>query len=144
MEFGDITILKNICFSDGVVDHSYKKGRPCIYIGEYLDHMYFVPLANLNSKIKEKPLIIVPTNKNNLIKKSRIRVSELVKKPVAFYEITGSLDSYDIEKLIEALRFFYNEENINSSFVNNLINEYINYIDKEKDEIKDIAYYKHK
>lgn len=32
MEFGDITILKNICFSDGVVDHSYRQGRPCIYI----------------------------------------------------------------------------------------------------------------
>ncbi len=35
MEFGDITILKNICFSDEVVDHSYSLGSPCIYIAEF-------------------------------------------------------------------------------------------------------------
>lgn len=74
MEFGDITILKNICFSDEVVDHSYRLGRPCIYIGVDLNHMYFVPLANLNSKIKEKQFVIAPKAKNNLTKKSRIRV----------------------------------------------------------------------
>ena len=36
--------------------------------------MYFVPLVNLNSKIKEKQFVIAPKAKNNLIKKSRIRV----------------------------------------------------------------------
>ena len=107
MEFGDITILKNICFSDGVVDHSYRLGRPCIYIGEDLNHMYFVPLANLNSKIKEKQFVIAPKVKNNLTKKSRIRASELITRPVAFYELYGRLDYFDIQKLIESLRFFY-------------------------------------
>ena len=96
MEFGDITILKNICFSDEVVDHSYGLGRPCIYIGEDLNHMYFVPLVNLNSKIKEKQFVIAPKAKNNLIKKSRIRVQELITRPVAFYELNGKLDHFDI------------------------------------------------
>lgn len=68
MEFGDITILKNICFSDGVVDHSYRLGRPCIY--------------------------------------SRIRASGLITRPVAFYELYGRLDYFDIQKLIKSLGFF--------------------------------------
>ena len=140
MEFGDITILKNICFSDGVVDHSYRLGRPCIYIGEDLNHMYFVPLANLNSKIKEKQFIIVPTTENNLIKKSRIKASELITRPVAFYESCGRLDYFDIQKLIKSLRFFYKDDNPNFQLVNHLIDKYI---DSEHDS-KDKAYYKHK
>lgn len=143
MEFGDITILKNICFSDGVVDHSYRSGRPCIYIGEDLNHMYFVPLANLNSKIKEKQFVIAPNAKNNLTKKSRIRASELITRPVAFYELYGKLDYFDIQKLIESLRFFYKDDNPNFQLINHLIDKYINYVDLELD-VKDKAYDKHK
>lgn len=143
MEFGDITILKNICFSDGVVDHSYRLGRPCIYIGEDLNHMYFVPLANLNSKIKEKQFVIAPKAKNNLTKKSRIRASELITRPVAFYELYGRLDHFDIQKLIESLRFFYKDDNPNFQLINHLIDKYINYVDLELN-VKDKAYDKHK
>ena len=137
MEFGDITI------SDGVVDHSYRLGRPCIYIGEDLNHMYFVPLANLNSKIKEKQFVIAPTVENNLTKKSRIRASELITRPVAFYELYGRLDYFDIQKLIESLRFFYKDDNPNFQLINHLIDKYINYVDLELD-VKDKAYDKHK
>ncbi len=131
MEFGDITILKNICFSDGKVDHSYKYGRPCIYIGENLDNMYFIPLSDLNFNIKEKHYIIVPTKENRLLKKSRIRVLELVERPIAFYEIYGNLGYFELQKLIRALRTSYKEEDPNFKLVNELIDKYINYSDSE-------------
>lgn len=143
MEFGDITILKNICFSDGVVDHSYKCGRPCICIGEDLDHMYFIPLSNLNFKIKEKHFVIVPTVQNNLLKTSRIRALELIARPIVFYESSGRLDYFDIQKLINALRFAYKEKDTNFELINSLIGKYINYVDSES-KTKDKAYYRHK
>lgn len=143
MKFGDITILKNICFSDGIVDHSYKFGRPCIYIGEDFEYMYFVPLSSLNYKIKERCFVLYPNKENNLLKKSRIRASELVQRPIAFYELYGSLDYFEIQKLINALKLSYKEENSNFKLVNSLIDKYVNYIDSEHNA-KDKAYYKHK
>lgn len=105
--------------------------------------MYFVPLANLNSKIKEKQFVIAPKAKNNLTKKSRIRASELITRPVAFYELYGRLDHFDIQKLIESLRFFYKDDNPNFQLINHLIDKYINYVDLECN-VKDKAYDKHK
>ena len=63
--------------------------------------MYFVPLVNLNSKIKEKQFVIAPKAKNNLTKKSRIRASELITRPVAFYDLNGKLDHFDINWIIK-------------------------------------------
>ena len=45
MEFGDIVCFKNIIFKedDGThkVDPYFNIGRPCVYIGEYNNEMYF-------------------------------------------------------------------------------------------------------
>ena len=41
----NIVKIRNICFKDGIVDHSYKVGRPCVFIGEVDEKMYFIPLS---------------------------------------------------------------------------------------------------
>ena len=68
MKIGSIVNIKNICFRNGEVDHSFNRGRPCIYLGELEDKMCFMPLIKckfLKNKVKK---IIKPTYENGLKK----------------------------------------------------------------------------
>lgn len=85
MEVGNIVYLKNICFGDGTADHACLVGRPCVYIGELDERMYFIPLVSIHKDKYKSESRIYPTKKNKLQKVSHPNVRVLIEKPIAFY-----------------------------------------------------------
>lgn len=53
MKIGSIVFIKNIVFDGKEVDHSFNKGRPCIFLGELEDNMCFMPLSNVYNEIQK-------------------------------------------------------------------------------------------
>ena len=106
VEVGDIVFLKNICFYDGKVDHAFSKGRPCVYLGELDDKMYFIPLVSSENKqafIRK----IYPDEENGLKKVSGPNIHSLIEKPIAYYVAKGSLSSNDIKRIFKNIKSYY-------------------------------------
>lgn len=74
---GNIILMKNIIFpnfqgSKHEIDHSWKKGRPCIIIYSDEDYDYFLPLKSCISDPKYKNHYI-PLSEDDLLYKDVIR-----------------------------------------------------------------------
>ncbi len=139
MEVGNIVFLKNICFKEGVVDHAFDRGRPCIFIGELDEKMYFVPLASVkNLKYRDRLRgILKPNKNNNLTKICHTNVKELIEKPIAFYEIKGYLNDEELFNLFNDIKIYYstirNEKNrIMVMFADNYMKSFKKYVDYNK------------
>lgn len=105
INIGSIVKIRNICFKDGIVDHSYKVGRPCVFIGEVDEKMYFIPLSHMEkSKNYES---IMPNDFNNLRKPSQINVRNVIEKDLFYPEITGELFDEELEKIFNSIKKYY-------------------------------------
>lgn len=152
MHIGDIVKLNNIVFNSDIkngkivnkksIDHSFDCGRPCIYIGEYEEHMYFISLSN--STIDGKH-IIKPTVINGLIKNSHPNIKQVIKKPVAYYPSIGYLNDKDMFSVFKTILSFHKRRKLENSDVliklaRNYIKAYekglVKYIDDEGIVIK--------
>lgn len=139
IEVGDIIFLKNICFYDGKVDHAFSKGRPCVYLGELDDKMYFILLVSSENKqafIRK----IYPDEENGLKKISGPNIHSLIEKPIAYYVAKGSLSSNDIKRIFKNIKSYYKVvlKKQDGMFLE-LAYKYFNsekYIDKDKIDIK--------
>lgn len=111
MELGSIVFLKNICFKEGVVDHAYDIGRPCVFIGELSDKMYFIPLSGVKNLKYKNHLrgILRPNKNNNLSKVCHTNIKELIEKPIAFYEEKGYLNDNELYNLFNDIKIYYSE-----------------------------------
>ena len=136
---GDIIAIKNICFDEKILDHAFKLGRPCIFIGEYGENMYFVPISS-NGKSYLK---IKPTKENNLTKLCAINVKQIIEKPIAFYEAHGRLSDEDIANMFISIKRYYRKiTDDKTKIIVDLANKYIeensivSYVDKDEKENK--------
>ena len=105
VEIGSIVKIKNICFKDGIVDHSYKQGRPCIYIGEVDEKMYFMPLST--AEPEKNYVKFRPNERNNLKKFSQINVRNVIEKDLHFVNPTGYLDEEDLVLIFNSVKKYY-------------------------------------
>lgn len=107
MEFGDIVYFKNIIFKneDGshIIDPYFSIGRPCVCIGEYDGYMYFLPLTRIDDRRDEKyfDIVINPDKQNKLQKVSKINYTNIVKKPVSFFEVKGRISKKEIYEILK-------------------------------------------
>lgn len=131
MELGDIVILKNIVFynrdNTHEVDHAFINGRPCVYIGEYEDSMYFLPITRVIPGKENKFFnIVIDKNTHNKIKKDcKISFSTIIKKPIAFYKVVDYLEDSVIEELVDKALILYECDSfVNSDIAYNLFKEY--------------------
>lgn len=142
MELGDIVILKNIVFynrdSTHEVDHAFINGRPCVYIGEYEDCMYFLTISRF-IKGEEKKFFNIIINKNThkkMKKDCKINFSTIIKKPIAFYEVVDYLEDSVKEELVDKALILYECDNfVNSDIAYNLFKDYA-----KKHKLKTINY----
>lgn len=138
IEVGDIIFLKNICFYDCKVDHAFSKGRPCVYLGELNDKMYFIPLVSSENKqafIRK----IYPDKGNGLKKVSGPNIHSLIEKPIAYYAVQGSLSANDIKRIFKNIKSYYKVVlKAQDEILLELAYNYFNgekYIDKDKIDI---------
>ena len=101
MNVGDIVYFKNLIFDNKVIDHSFNIGRPCVYLGEKGDNMYFVSLTNVDTLKHNVVHVIKPDKENNLKKPSHANFKNIVEKPVGFYESDSYLSDEDTELLFK-------------------------------------------
>lgn len=152
MHIGDIVNLNNIVFnsmfkngkliSKKSVDHAFDSGRPCIYIGEYEENMYFMSLSHSDDNSKH---LLKPTYSNGLIKNSQPNVKEVIKKPIAYYQSIGYLTDKDMFHVFKTILSFHKKRKLENSDVlvklaRNYIKSYekglVKYIDDEGIVIK--------
>lgn len=133
MHIGDIVKLDNIIFgtiykngkliNKKSIDHAFDSGRPCIYIGEYDENMYFISLSN--SSIDSKHFLL-PSVTNGLTKVCQPNVKEVIKKPIAFYKSIGYLTDEEMFKVYKTLRSFHKKRDFeNRKAIMHLSNEYL-------------------
>ena len=113
MEVGDITVLYNIVFdkktkSGERVDHAMKQGRPCIFIGEIDEKMYFLPI--MKHIEGQYNTIIEPTKENKLSKKSMVNILNIIEKPIAFYSTHSYIDEKIMLDIFNRLLKYYKED----------------------------------
>lgn len=135
IEIGDIAFLKNICFYDGKIDHAFDRGRPCVYLGELNDNMYFIPLVCAKNK-QDFIRKIYPDKKNRLRKVSGPNIHSLIEKPIAYYSVQGSLSTNDIERIFTNIKAYYKvllkeQDKIFLELTYNYFNS-VKYTDKDK------------
>lgn len=140
MHLGDIVILDNIVFNDeekNVADHASLHGRPCIYIGEKEEIMYFFALTGVRNKIELADMVIIANNQNKLKKDSEINMRSIIKKPYSFYKVESSLEKEQILKMIKIyFKNNYKNDNPDVKIILNIITEYINDFKKNLNYIK--------
>lgn len=137
IEIGSIVKIKNICFKDGIVDHSYKQGRPCVFIGELDEKMYFMPLST--AELEKNYVKFRPNEKNNLMKMSQINVRNVIEKDIHFLNPTGYLDEEDLVMIFYSVKNYYTTiKSEKDEKVLKLAEEYLNgkYIDANKEDLK--------
>ena len=133
MHIGDIVKLNNIIFNIDYkngkminkksIDHAFDSGRPCIYIGEHNENMYFISLSN--SSINSKHFL-EPNKTNGLTKVCQANVKEIIKRPIAFYESIGYLTDKDMFEIYKTLKSFHKKRDFeNRKAVMYLSNKYI-------------------
>lgn len=128
MKIGSIVNIKNICFRNGEVDHSFNRRRPCIYLGELEDKMCFMPLSNVSSLKHHVKTIIKPTYENGLKKTSHPNLRELIEKPIAYYEEIGIISDDDVIKLFKGITSYYTEVRVpKDKKLLELANNYLKY-----------------
>ena len=106
MNVGDIVCMELILFKNGV-DHSSKNGRPCLYIGEKNDVMYFIPLQSI--KNKSKGYHINPDNYNKLKKTSILNLHTILEKRAQFFKIDGIIREEEMDKIMRILVSYFKD-----------------------------------
>lgn len=102
---GSIVNIKNIIFNGNVVDHAMCVGRPCIFIGELNEKMYFLPLtSNYNYDLD---VVLEPNKINHLKKKCGINIKTIVEKPACCYEVIGEISNYQLYRMYKMLLLYY-------------------------------------
>ena len=131
MNIGDIVCMELILFKNGV-DHDSKSGRPCVYIGEKNDVMYFIPLQSV--KNKSKGYYIKPDNYNKLKKTSILNLHTILEKRAQFFKVDGIVREEEMETIMKILvSYFKDARREQSSVVKSLA---IEYLDRNKKDIK--------
>ena len=138
MKIGSIIYLKNICFRDGTIDHSFTIGRPSIFLGELEDNMYFMPLSNIKTLKHKVRIIIKPSRLNGLTKVSHPNLREVVEKPIAYYEAIGILTKEEILKVFIGIKKYYkmvtcDKDAILLTLANNYLNQSLSNTFSDKD-----------
>ena len=126
LNVGDIVKLKNICFEAKEVDHAFRIGRPCVFVGEDDNNMYFLPITS-NHKNNDK---IVPNEINNLTKVSSINIRQLITKPVAFYDARGRIEEKYLIKAFDCIKKYHGKKLTEDG--NTLIDIANEYLEKSK------------
>lgn len=139
MKAGDIVYFELILFNNGV-DHPSKRGRPCVYIGEKDNIMYFVPLMSLKNKNYNLSYHILPDKYNNLKVTSLVNFHTIIEKQARFF----SSDSYIVDDIMydimrQIVLYFKETYNEQSKVVKELASEYLN---KKPIKYKDMNYKK--
>lgn len=140
MKAGDIVHFELILFDDGLVDHPTKKGRPCVYIGEKDDVMYFIPLRRMQKKKYDLSCYVLPDKYNNLKVTSLVNFHTIIEKQARFFSSNGYITDdimYDIMRQI--VLYFKETYNEQSKVVKELASEYLN---KKPIKYKDMNYKK--
>lgn len=130
IEVGNIVYFKNIIFEESKIDHSFNKGRPCVFLGELDNKMYFMPLSNVTTAKKYHGHHIKPNRENELKKVSHLCIRELLEKPMAWYNFYGYLDDVTLDDIFDNIYKFHNKIDEDKSRL--LIKLYENYISSKK------------
>ena len=109
MRAGDICYLENIIFENNgkkhLDQHSLFTGRPCVFVGETDEKMYFFPIIDFDDKFKGN--IIEKTPENRLKKKSVIDAATIIEKPIAYYEKRGYISTKEMLQLYRNILYYY-------------------------------------
>lgn len=135
MQVGDVVYLRNIIFEGREVDHAFDKGRPCVYIGDIDDKMYFVPLTNTSTMKYKVPIIISPNKRNGLRKECHPNFKQIIEKRTSFYEVFGYLTEQEMIKFFEDALLYLSE--IRRETDNICIELAKEYLDKHNVKYKD-------
>ena len=110
MRAGDICYLENIILENNGKKHldgySLFTGRPCVFIGETDEKMYFFPIIEISDE-NQKGTIIEKTPENRLKNKSVIDTYTIIEKPIAFYQTRGHISTKEMLQLYKNLLFYY-------------------------------------
>ena len=108
MNVGDIVCMELILFKNGV-DHDSKNGRPCVYIGEKNDLMYFVPLSSVKNKNKHMGYHIKPDVHNKLRKPSLLNLHTIIEKRPQFFKIDGYIKDSEMRILMKTIISYFKD-----------------------------------
>lgn len=101
---GSIIIVKNIIFKDGVLDHAYKKGRPCLVIDINDEEITFLTLSTLYNDIKYRNDYIFENYKKMGLKKNTyVNLQNIYKTKLCFYMEACKISELDYYKIIRKL-----------------------------------------
>ena len=108
MNVGDIVCMELILFNNGV-DHNSKSGRPCVYIGEKNDVMYFIPLSSVKNKNKHMSYHIMPDGLNKLRKPSLLNLHTIIEKRPQFFKVDGYIKDSEMKILMKTIISYFKD-----------------------------------
>lgn len=140
LEVGSIVYIKNICFERSgnnkfTVDHAYRNGRPCVYIGEKNNKDYFLPISHDVPHLTRRNHL-KPDDNNNLAKISMVNFYKIIKLNPCYHEVEGVLSLTDMLTVSsKAVAFFKKDEREDGKVILDLAREFIRkhpfYLDKD-------------
>ena len=118
MIVGDIVYFSNIIFEKAyyndenviLVDHCSHNGRPCIYLGQIDDKMYFIPITG-NNKYSDMGVCINVTKSNRLLKPSYLVLNNIICKESSYYYTKGFINEHVMYDLFKKFIDYYEEFN---------------------------------
>lgn len=142
-DVGKILLIKNVVFtSEGYNQADLKslRGRPCLVVSQDDEFYYLMPMSSHMSRFQEdlnfefKQDNIFGFKKHNCNADSFVRVSDLFKREIRFYEELGFVSKFQFLKMLKHIIQHYDFLK-NNSLNGNLYDEIIKNLRKQRNDI---------
>ena len=98
---GSIILVRDIIFKEGMLDHAYKAGRPCLIIDIDDDYITFLTLSTLhNKKIYDHDYLFNDCDDLNFKNDTYVNLQHIYRKRICFYEEVSHLNQKEYFKIL--------------------------------------------
>ena len=112
---GDIIIVRNIIFHDGV-DHAFLFGRPCLVIGFYENNLYYLPITHNVHYTPERSKYIFHAKECGCKKKDyffhAVAIEQYYQIPLCQHKVCGQISPVVLNGIYQRFLQIQSEETI--------------------------------
>lgn len=98
-DYGDIILVKNIVFNDGLADHASLQGRICLILSDANDVLTLLPFTHNQPKTTNKYIYKLrkedlqgKNNRFNYYENQYLRINSLFQREIFFYDRVAHLN----------------------------------------------------